>query len=135
MINWHAVDKKIPQKIILSVTKKLKSNMSLEVTPVTCFKLDPLINLIYFYHLDSLVVVLLLSHQLFMKFCYFKDLLTIDPGCVKKETIIILYNKPHKYEEMKRKIKVISYYFFYHQLNITPSKYCLIKSKKAALQC
>ena len=32
---------------------------------------------------------------------------------------------------MKRKIKVISYYFFYHQLNITPSKYCLIKSKKS----
>lgn len=108
--------------------------MSLEVMPVTCFKLDPLINLIYFYHLDSLVVVLLLSHQLFMKFCYFKDLLTISRVC-QKETIIILYNKPHKYEEMKRKIKVISYYFFYHQLNITPSKYCLIKSKKAALQC
>ena len=83
MINWHAVDKKIPQKIILSVTKKLKSNMSLEVTPVTCFKLDPLINLIYFYHLDSLVVVLLLSHQLFMKFCYFKDLLTISRVCQK----------------------------------------------------
>ena len=35
--------------------------MAPEVMPVTCYNLDPLINLIYFYHLDSLVVVLLLT--------------------------------------------------------------------------
>ena len=47
MINWHAVDKKNSTKNNTVFTKKLKSNMSLEVMP--------LINFIYFYHLDSLL--------------------------------------------------------------------------------
>ena len=75
MINWHAVDKKNSTKNNIVFTKKLKSNMSLEVMP--------LINFIYFYHLDPLVVVLLLSQQLFMKFCYFEDLLNIPRVCRK----------------------------------------------------
>ena len=64
--------------------------MAPEVMPVTCYNLDPLINLIYFYHLDSLVVVLL---QPFMKFCYFKDLLTISRVCRKGDDYYFIQTK------------------------------------------